>query len=217
MLTFDDKGLIAAIAQDALTGEVRMLGWMNQEAVAATLQSGNATFFSRSRGRLWVKGESSGHFLKVRSVVTDCDADTLLLLVDPSGPTCHTGKPNCFFRRVEADGNFVDMPVEAAPFLMDLEETLKARQSSTAEKSYTRSLLDAGPSKIAAKLREEAAELGVALESESDERVASEASDLLYHMLVGLRSRGIPLRAVIEVLASRTHQSGHAEKNSRKA
>src|SRR5688572_33340096 len=102
MLTFDDKGLIAAIAQDALTGEVRMLGWMNQEAVAATLNSGNATFFSRSRSRLWVKGESSGHFLKVRSVVTDCDADTLLLLVDPSGPTCHTGKPNCFFRRVEA-------------------------------------------------------------------------------------------------------------------
>src|SRR5687767_3335062 len=101
MLTFDEKGLIAAIVQDALTGQVRMLGFMNREALEHTLGTGKVTFFSRSRGKLWVKGESSGNFLEVKSVIADCDADSLLVLANPIGPTCHTGRPNCFFRRVE--------------------------------------------------------------------------------------------------------------------
>jgi phosphoribosyl-AMP cyclohydrolase / phosphoribosyl-ATP pyrophosphohydrolase len=215
MLKFDERGLIPAVAQDHLTGQVRMVAYMNQAALEQTLSTGKATFFSRSRGSLWTKGETSGHVLHVVSVVADCDADTLLLSVLPVGPSCHTGRPACFFRRVGADGTLEDSASEAAPFLSELGELLHARKASTAEKSYTKSLLDGGPDKIGAKLREEAAELADAIKSESDERVVSEAADLLYHTMVGLTQRGLTLRQVIEVLAKRTHQSGHTEKASR--
>lgn len=215
MLKFDDHGLIPAIAQDYLSGQVRMLAYMNEAALARTLESGKATFFSRSRGKLWTKGETSGHFLHVREVVADCDADTLLLLVEPVGPSCHTGRPACFFRRVEAVGTLRDAPREATPFLSELAETLEARKQSTAEKSYTKSLLDGGPDKIGAKIREEGGELADALKNETDERVLSEAADVLYHVMVGLTQRGLSLRDVVEVLAKRTHQSGHQEKASR--
>jgi phosphoribosyl-ATP pyrophosphohydrolase/phosphoribosyl-AMP cyclohydrolase len=216
MLKFDERGLIPAIAQDHLTGQVRMLAYMNADALEQTLASGKATFFSRSRGALWTKGETSGHVLQVVSIVADCDADTLLLTVLPVGPSCHTGRPACFFRRVEGGGGLTDQPVEAAPFLMELEGVLEARKSSTAEKSYTKSLLTGGPDKIGAKILEEAGELAVAIKSESDDRVLSEAADVLYHAMVGLSQRGLTLRQVIEVLAKRTQQSGHAEKASRK-
>src|SRR5437868_3533259 len=106
-LQFNEHGLIPAIAQDRFDGQIRMVAWMNREALAETLRSGNATFFSRSRGRLWIKGESSGNLLRVQTVTADCDADTLLLLVEPAGPSCHTGRPSCFFRRVEANGELV--------------------------------------------------------------------------------------------------------------
>jgi phosphoribosyl-ATP pyrophosphohydrolase/phosphoribosyl-AMP cyclohydrolase len=215
MLKFDAHGLIPAIAQDHLSGQVRMLAYMNQEALEHTLRSGKATFFSRSRGKLWTKGESSGNVLSVVSVVADCDADTLLLTVLPTGPSCHTGRPACFFRQVAAGGELVDRPSEAAPFLIELGELLESRKASTAEKSYTKSLLTGGPDKIGAKIREEAGELADAIKNETDERVLSEAGDLLYHVLVGLTQRGLTLRQVIEVLAKRTHQSGHAEKASR--
>jgi len=215
MLKFDERGLIPAIAQDHLSGQVRMMAYMNQAALEQTLASGKATFFSRSRGALWVKGETSGNVLSVVSVVADCDADTLLLSVLPVGPSCHTGRPACFFRRVTAAGELADQASEAAPFLMELGEVLESRKASSAEKSYTKSLLLGGPDKIGAKLREEAGELADAIKNESDERVLSEASDLLYHAMVGLTQRGLTLRQVIEVLAKRTHQSGHAEKASR--
>lgn len=215
MLKFDERGLIPAIAQDHLSGQVRMMAYMNQAALQQTLSSGKATFFSRSRGALWVKGETSGNVLSVVQVVADCDADTLLLSVLPVGPSCHTGRPACFFRRVTASGELADQASEAAPFLMELGEVLESRKASSAEKSYTKSLLIGGPDKIGAKLREEADELALAIKNESDERVLSEASDLLYHAMVGLTQRGLTLRQVIEVLAKRTHQSGHAEKASR--
>jgi phosphoribosyl-AMP cyclohydrolase / phosphoribosyl-ATP pyrophosphohydrolase len=215
MLKFDERGLIPAIAQDHLTGQVRMMAYMNQAALEQTLSSGKATFFSRSRGTLWVKGETSGNVLQVVSVTADCDADTLLLAVLPVGPSCHTGRPACFFQRVSSGGNLVDLPHEAAPFLSELGELLESRKASTAEKSYTKALLQGGPEKIGAKIREEAGELADAIQNESDERVLSEASDLLYHAMVGLTQRGLTLRQVIEVLARRTHQSGHAEKASR--
>jgi phosphoribosyl-AMP cyclohydrolase / phosphoribosyl-ATP pyrophosphohydrolase len=215
MLKFDERGLIPAIAQDHLTGQVRMLAYMNQAALEQTLSSGKATFFSRSRNALWTKGETSGHVLSVVSVVADCDADTLLLSVLPVGPSCHTGRPACFFRRVSAAGELSDQASEAAPFLMELGEVLESRKASSAEKSYTKSLLMGGPDKIGAKLREEAGELADAIKNETDERVLSEASDLLYHAMVALTQRGLTLRQVIEVLAKRTHQSGHAEKASR--
>jgi phosphoribosyl-ATP pyrophosphohydrolase/phosphoribosyl-AMP cyclohydrolase len=216
-LKFNEQGLIVAVAQDRFDGQVRMVAWMNREALEHTLASGNATFFSRSRGSLWVKGETSGHVLKVHSVTADCDADTLLLLVEPAGPSCHTGRPSCFFQRGTSAGELVEQPFEAEPFLGELERTIRERQLSTAEKSYTRSLLDGGVPKISGKITEEAAELIAALANESDDRVLSEAADLLFHMLVGLRARGLDLHAVTAKLAARSGTSGHAEKASRKS
>jgi phosphoribosyl-ATP pyrophosphohydrolase/phosphoribosyl-AMP cyclohydrolase len=217
-LTFDSRtGLLPAIAQDRLTGQVRMVAYMNREALERTLSTGNATFFSRERQRLWTKGETSGNVLKVQAVFADCDADTLVLLVDPAGPSCHTGRPSCFFRKLDESGSLVDQASEAQPFLQTLEAVIEARQLSTAERSYTRSLLDGGALKIGDKLREEADELARALASESDDRVLNEAADLLFHALVGLRSRGLAVSSVLHVLAERTGTSGHAEKASRSA
>lgn len=216
-LTFDSQtGLLPAVAQDRLTGQVRMVAYMNREALERTLRTGNATFFSRSRNALWTKGETSGHVLRVHAVYADCDADTLVLLVDPEGPSCHTGRPSCFFRRLGPDGAVESEAVEAEPFLQLLERILRDRTTSTAERSYTRSLLDGGVTRINDKIREEAGELCQALAGESDARVLSETADLLFHVLVGLRARGLSVRGVLETLATRTHQSGHAEKASRK-
>jgi phosphoribosyl-ATP pyrophosphohydrolase/phosphoribosyl-AMP cyclohydrolase len=214
-LQYDDRGLIPCVAQDHLTGQVLMVAWMSAEAVSRTLETGRATFFSRSRQKLWEKGETSGNTLRVRSIGIDCDADTVLLLVDAAGPTCHTGRPTCFFRTLQTDGTLAEQPTEASAFLQVLESEIAARADSTATKSYTRFLLDGGAEKIGAKVTEEAGELATALASETDDRVANEAADLLYHVMVGLRLRGIPLRTVIEVLAGRSGTSGHAEKAAR--
>jgi phosphoribosyl-ATP pyrophosphohydrolase/phosphoribosyl-AMP cyclohydrolase len=215
-LKFDEQGLIPAVVQDRLTGEVRMVAYMNQEAIARTLETGRATFFSRSRKALWEKGETSGHTLHVRELYVDCDADTLLVLADPVGSSCHTGQPSCFFRHLDASGIRAEI-VPASVFLTALEREIDARKQSTAQKSYTKSLLDAGASKIGDKVREEAAEFAQALASESDDRVANEAADVVYHLLVGLAHRGVAVRAVLDVLASRAGTSGHAEKASRDA
>jgi phosphoribosyl-ATP pyrophosphohydrolase/phosphoribosyl-AMP cyclohydrolase len=214
-LVYDGVGLITAVAQDRLTGQVRMVAWMNQDALRRTIETGRATFYSRSRKALWEKGETSGNALLVSSVYADCDADTLLLLVDPEGPSCHTGRPTCFFRRVAKDGELVDQPREASAFLWELEAEIANRAESVAEKSYTKALLDGGAPKIGGKIREEADELARALEAESEDRVASEAADVMYHLLVGLRLRGVPLRRVIEVLAGRAGVSGLDEKKAR--
>jgi phosphoribosyl-AMP cyclohydrolase / phosphoribosyl-ATP pyrophosphohydrolase len=214
-LAFGDDGLLPVIAQDRLTGQVRMVGYMNRQALAATLRSGRVTFFSRSRGELWEKGATSGNTLRVVSIHADCDADALLVLVDPEGPTCHTGSPSCFFRRVEQDGSAAETGRDAAAFLEELEREVFARKQSTAQKSYTRHLLDGGPDRIGEKIREEAGELAQAIASESDERVANEAADVLYHVVVGLASRGVGLRDVIRVLAGRAGTSGHEEKARR--
>jgi phosphoribosyl-ATP pyrophosphohydrolase/phosphoribosyl-AMP cyclohydrolase len=227
-LKWDDAGLITAVVQDRLTGQVRMVAWMNREALDATLESGFATFYSRSRRALWRKGETSGHVLRVHEVSVDCDGDTLLVQVDPEGPSCHTGRATCFFRSLNSGSGAAalaspmsDAPSgvgdTADPFLLSLEAELEKRSRSTAERSYTRSLLDAGVPKISAKITEEAAELNAALAGETEERVASEAADVLYHVMVGLRARGVAWRRVIEVLAKRAGQSGHAEKASRKS
>lgn len=165
-LKWDDAGLITAVVQDRLTGQVRMVAWMNREALDATLSSGFATFYSRSRRALWRKGETSGHVLRVYEVAVDCDGDTLLVLVDPEGPSCHTGRATCFFRRLDMthgasapssasdSGPLSSEPpsVELAdPFLLSLEAELERRSRSTAQRSYTRSLLDGGVAKISEK------------------------------------------------------------------
>jgi len=215
-LKLDDQGLVAVIAQDAETGELRMMAYANEEAIRRTLETGWAYFFSRSRKQLWKKGETSGNTLAVRSVWADCDGDTLVYMIDPAGPSCHTGADTCFFRRLDSDGNLVDTDGEVArPTLLRLERTLQERRASNAGKSYTKALLDGGPTKIDAKIREEAAELGRAMIDESDERVAAEAGDLTYHMLVGLVLREVSLRDVLAELSRRFGRSGHEEKNSR--
>jgi phosphoribosyl-ATP pyrophosphohydrolase/phosphoribosyl-AMP cyclohydrolase len=214
-LAFGESGLLPAVVQDRLTGQVRMVGYMNREALAATLRTGRATFFSRSRNELWEKGQSSGNTLRVVSLHADCDADTILVLVDPTGPTCHTGTPSCFFRRIGEDGVLADAARDATTFLEELEREIDARKQSVGAKSYTRYLLDGGAERIGAKLREEADELARAIEGESAERVASEAADVLYHAMVGLASRGVPLRDVIAQLAARAGTSGHDEKAGR--
>ncbi|APR85872.1 Phosphoribosyl-AMP cyclohydrolase [Minicystis rosea] len=214
-LSFGEGGLIPAIVQDRITGQVRMLAYANREALARTLETGRATFFSRSRNEIWEKGATSGNVLHVTAVVADCDADALLYLVDPVGPTCHTGSPSCFFRRVAADGTAAEDGADASAFLGELEREIEARKQSNAAKSYTKHLLDGGAERIGGKIREEAGELAQAIAGESDERVVSEAADVLYHVLVGLASRGVPLRDVVQKLAARSGQSGHEEKAKR--
>lgn len=207
--------LIPAVVQDRLTGQVRMLAYVSRESLARTIETGRATFFSRSRQELWEKGATSGNSLVVFQIIADCDSDALLFLVEPQGPTCHTGQPSCFFRRVRNDGSVEDTGTDALAFLNELEREIEARKSASSGKSYTRSLLDGGAAKIGAKLREEADELARAISDESSERVASEAADLVYHVLVGLASRGVAWRDVVAVLAARAGTSGIEEKAKR--
>lgn len=208
-MKFDERGLVPVVVQDERTGEVRMVAYANEEALRRTRETGMATFFSRSRGALWEKGESSGNGIEVTRVLVDCDDDCVLYVGRPRGPSCHTGAASCFFR--DASG----AQAEPATVLSRLEVVLEARKTSTGEASYTKSLFDAGPARIGEKLVEEAGELAAAVAGETDERVASEAADVLFHVLVALRSRGVGLDEVLSVLGSRFGTSGHVEKASR--
>jgi phosphoribosyl-ATP pyrophosphohydrolase/phosphoribosyl-AMP cyclohydrolase len=210
-VTFDEHHLVPVVVQDHLTGEIRMLAFANEEAVRKTLETGRATFWSRSRGELWEKGRTSGNDVHVARVLVDCDGDALVYSGEPHGPTCHTGATSCFFRT--ADGEPAAQP---QTLLGTLEAVLESRKKSTGEASYTKSLYDAGPAAIGAKVREEAGEFAAAVEGETDDRTVSEAADLLYHLLVALRWRAIPLRSVLAELARRLGTGGHEEKASRK-
>ena len=214
-LKLDDKGLVTAIAQDALTGEIRMVAHMNRDAFSLTLSSGVAHFYSRSRNALWKKGESSGNTLAVRAVFLDCDGDAVLLHVEPAGPSCHTGTPSCFFRNVQDDGTAWSDGARPLAFAQQLESTLVSRKTSGGGSSYTRKLLDGGAPAIGAKMREEADELARAIATESDDHVAREAADVVYHLMVGLISRAVPWRSVLAELARRFGTSGIVEKASR--
>ena len=212
-MKLDAQGLVPAVAQDAETGVVLMVAWMNEEALEKTLATNEAHFFSRSRGKLWKKGETSGHVLAVVEVRIDCDEDTILLRCRPAGPACHTGKASCFYRVLpemkEDDG-------PPPPVLDRLWRTIEARRAaSTAETSYTRSLLEAGMPKILAKLAEEHGELAAELPSGPDDAVIHESADLLYHLFVALAARGLPPARVYAELERRFGTSGHAEKASR--
>ena len=183
------------IAQDWRTGEVLTLAYMNEEALARTRESGNVWFFSRSRNELWHKGETSGNFLHVRALRYDCDLDAVLALVDPEGPACHTGERTCFHNG-QAD---VLSPAEALP---TLERTIETRRTASPESSYTAELL-ADPPRIGAKVQEEAEEVARAAAEESDDRVADEAADVLYHLAVLLASRGLGFGDAFEALNGR--------------
>jgi phosphoribosyl-ATP pyrophosphohydrolase/phosphoribosyl-AMP cyclohydrolase len=197
-IAFDDEGLVPCIAQDFATGEVLTLAYANDEALRLTLETGEVHFFSRSRGKIWRKGEESGNVLKLRQLRVDCDGDAVVLLVEPSGPACHTGERSCFFR--DLDGDAPEPPVHEA--LAALERTLRSRAAERPEGSYTVKLLD-DPGLIGEKVAEEAEEVVRAAREESDERVAEEAADLLYHLSVLLASRELSPAAAMEVLNRR--------------
>jgi phosphoribosyl-ATP pyrophosphohydrolase/phosphoribosyl-AMP cyclohydrolase len=220
-MEFDEHGLVPVVAQDHLTGEVRMVAFATAEAVKLTLETKRATFWSRSRGELWEKGRTSGNTLAVTGVLVDCDADCLVYLVAPNGPTCHTGAATCFFRHAELgpDGRVVlsDAEVPAPTMLARLERVLEARRASDGKASYAKSLYDGGPAKIGEKLLEEAGELARAVAGEPDDRVASEAADVLFHVMVALRSRGVAFETVLRELDRRSGTSGHDEKRARHA
>jgi phosphoribosyl-ATP pyrophosphohydrolase/phosphoribosyl-AMP cyclohydrolase len=189
-------GLLPAIVQHARTGQVLMLGYMNAEALNATLAGGRVVFFSRSRGQLWLKGETSGHYLQVVDVSMDCDADALLVLADPLGPTCHQGTESCFAGSAATDA-------QRLAFLGRLEHIIASRIAEQPEGSYTARLYAQGPGRIAQKLGEEGVETALAAVSRDDEALLSECADLLYHLLVLLKSRNLTLAGVVQELRAR--------------
>jgi phosphoribosyl-AMP cyclohydrolase / phosphoribosyl-ATP pyrophosphohydrolase len=195
-IAFDDRGLVPCIAQDWRTGEVLTLAYMNREALERTRATGEVHYWSRSRNELWHKGATSGNVQKLCALRIDCDGDALLALVEPAGPACHTGERTCFFTGDLTPG----APYEALPAL---ERTIDQRaQASDTASSYTATLL-ADPQLAGAKVEEEAEEVVRAVREESDERVANEAADVLYHLAVLLRSRGLSLADAGEVLVGR--------------
>lgn len=185
------------IIQDELTAQVLMLGYMNQEALDKTRQEGVVTFFSRTKNRLWTKGETSGNTLEVISITRDCDADTLLIKVKPNGPTCHTGSTSCFG---EAEGA---NRAAAIRFIADLEGVIQQRKQTPVEGSYTNFLYEKGVNKIAQKVGEEAVETVIDAVAGKLDTMKGEAADLLYHLLVLLSATGLELKDVVAVLEER--------------
>lgn len=189
-------GLVPVIVQDYLLSGVLMLGYMNREAYDKTLAEGKVTFFSRSKGRLWTKGESSGNYLFVKEIRTDCDADTLLVIAEAAGPVCHTGSDTCFG------------PENSKGFLYRLEKTLEERISGDSPGSYTKKLVTKGIAAVAQKVGEEAVELVIEALGEDDKLFINEAADLVYHTLVLLRAKGMSLTDVEDELLRRSLASG---------
>lgn len=187
--------LIPVVVQDALNGQVLMLGYMNQEALDKTLEINKVTFFSRTKSRLWTKGETSGDFLALNDISIDCDNDTLLIMATPAGPTCHLGTTTCFNDSKGFDLNFISQ----------LNDVIDARYQDRDEKSYTASLFNSGVKRMAQKVGEEGVEVALAAATDDREELVNESSDLLYHLLVLLRGKDVPLKEVIDNLKSR-HQ-----------
>ena len=188
-------GLIPAIIQDVNTGKVLMLGYMNQQAYLKTVEEQRVTFFSRSKQRLWTKGETSGNYLDVVEIIPDCDQDTLLIKANPHGPVCHTGTDTCFGEKNQEESNF----------LYYLQEVIRSRKQDGDEKSYTNSLFQKGINKIAQKVGEEAVELVIEAKDQNIELFKNEAADLIFHLLVLLEAKDSSIKEIVEVLMER-HQ-----------
>ncbi len=189
-----NNGLIPVVIQDGKTNHVLMLGYMNQKALEETRKTGKVTFYSRTKQRLWTKGETSGNFLELDSIQADCDADTLLVKVCPIGPTCHLGSDTCFGFDNKGSG---------IQFLQDLQEIIKSRKETVHEGSYTASLFASGINKIAQKVGEEAVEVVIEAKESETGNLKEETADLLFHLLVLLEQKEIPLAEVVDVLRER--------------
>jgi phosphoribosyl-ATP pyrophosphohydrolase/phosphoribosyl-AMP cyclohydrolase len=204
-------GLVPAVIQHWKDGRILMVAFMNEEAMEETQKSGHVTFFSRSKQRLWTKGETSGNFLEFKDVLVDCDNDTLLIKANPIGPTCHTGADTCFgeesrevekleSREVGKSGSQED---NAADFLFHLEQVIAGRKANPSEASYTSKLFGLGINKVAQKVGEEAVELVIEAKDDNRELFLGEAADLMFHYLVLLQAKGFTLTEVVEVLKGR--------------
>lgn len=187
------NGLIPAIVQDAMSGKVLMQGYMNEEALAKTKETGMVTFFSRSKDRLWTKGETSGNFMEVVSIAGDCDGDSILVKANPRGPVCHTGSDTCWDEENTSKTGFIDQ----------LRAIIKDRKNNPSDKSYTASLFAKGINKVAQKVGEEAVEIVIEAKDDNKELFLGEAADLLFHYLVLLEAKGYELDEVMEVLIKR--------------
>jgi len=217
-IDWNNTPLIPAIAQDAQTNDVLMLAYMNEEAYNLTLSTGYAHYFSRSKQRIWKKGESSNHTQEIKDVLLDCDADTILLKVKQNGVACHTGRKSCFFTSVMQDKIILDKEVDTDAIYGVVDTLyhtiLERKNASKKQKSWTKKLLD-DKALMLSKIREEAEEVCVAIDEESDAQVIYESADLLYHTLVGLGYRNISPDRVKQELARRFDKSGIEEKESR--
>jgi len=221
-LRWDERGLVPAVVQDAVSKDVLMVAYMSKESLAKSLETGETWFWSRSRGSLWHKGETSGNVQRIQAIRYDCDADTLLVLVEPAGPACHTGKYSCFYQELTAPAESSDTELNAAAtsdaketrqaavsghdrfaILSKLESVIAAREAERPEGAYTTYLFDKGVDKILKKVGEEAAEVIIAAKNRSADELRYEASDLLFHLLVLLREQNLPLDEVLAELARR--------------
>jgi phosphoribosyl-AMP cyclohydrolase / phosphoribosyl-ATP pyrophosphohydrolase len=201
MLNYDSNGLIPAIVQHARTGEVLMLGYMNEAALGRTRETGLVTFWSRSRQELWTKGATSGNLLRLVALRQDCDSDTLLVLAEPDGPTCHTGARSCF--HADLDGAPATAAVPPAAIVARLADLIQARRDASSDESYTARLLQGGVDRIGKKIGEEAAEVIIAAKNASHAELTYELADLFYHSLVLMESQGLPVEAVWRELERR--------------
>jgi phosphoribosyl-ATP pyrophosphohydrolase/phosphoribosyl-AMP cyclohydrolase len=207
---YDAQGLIPAVVQDWLDGTVLMVGFMNQDALSKTLETRSVHFWSRSRQKLWQKGETSGHFLRVRDLFIDCDRDTILIKAEPAGPTCHTGERACFFSRLDGAGHVGEARTDEAwgGILEGVLRTIRDRRANPQPGSYTTRLFEGGQDKILKKVAEEAGEVLLASKGGKRDEVIYEIADLLFHTLIVLGYHDIELRDVYGELARRFGKSG---------
>lgn len=204
-LKFNANGLIPAVVQNCETNEVLMVAYMNAESIEMTLQSGRATFFSRSRNEIWVKGETSGNYIYVKEMRIDCDADCILLLSEPAGPACHTGEKTCFFRKIENGSitNVTNEKLNSSDILARLESITLDRKQNPKEGSYTNYLFDKGEDKILKKVGEEAAEVVIAGKNRDKDEIKYETADLMYHLTVMLVDNGLSWDDIYDELEKR--------------
>ncbi|MEV5039281.1 bifunctional phosphoribosyl-AMP cyclohydrolase/phosphoribosyl-ATP pyrophosphatase [Bacillus sp. AFS026049] len=210
-IKYDEKGLVPAIIQDAGTGEVLTLAYMNQESLQLSIEKGETVFFSRSRNELWHKGATSGNIQKITEMKYDCDQDALVVRVVPAGPACHTGATSCFSETIYQNGEAGQGVKANVTFLTELERLIEKRKAEMPEGSYTTYLFDKGVDKILKKVGEEAAEVIIAAKNRDAEELSMESADLLYHLFVLLQEQELPFQAVLDVLKAR-----HADKDEPK-